>query len=863
VYGFEYVVEAIDNCTRAVLYGDQAAFDEMRQWVNLKDAEIHARIDDTNANLNSHVNNVNNPHATTKAQVGLGLVQNYGLSTQAQMLGTLQATSYVTPLAMTYYFQTGNGKPITDHLVDTNNPHATTKAQVGLSLVENYTISDAATAIAGVSNTLYMTPLRVKEAITAQAVTPLNAHIARVDNPHATTKAQVGLGLVENYAVATTAEAEAGTVTTKYMTPALVKSAITVQAVTPLNAHIARVDNPHATTKAQVGLGSVENYGIATAAEAIAGALNTEYMTPLRVKDAITAQAVTPLNAHTARTDNPHSVTKAQVGLSVVENYGIATSAEAIAGTLNNEYMTPLRVKEAITAQAVTPLNSHIARTDNPHSVTKAQVGLGNADNTSDVNKPVSTAQQNALNLKVDKVTGYALSKNDFTDALLSKLNGIAAGAQVNVPTNLSYGADGTHGYVYSSTGATAAVLGATTSYAGLISASDKSKLDGIAAGAQVNVPTNLTLGTRTTTTVPVLSSTGDGVTLPIVTTALAGVMSAADKSKLDGIAAGAQVNVGTNLSWQVNTTTGYMLSSTGGTATVWEATTGAAGLMTAADKAKLNGIAAGAQVNVGTNLSVGQSSVDAAVYSSTGNGVNLPRASQSGAGIMSAADKAKLDGIAAGAQVNVGTNLSSGASTVDVAVYSSTGGGTTLPRASAGQAGIITAGYIQKIDSIQAGAQVNVGTNLSNGASGSNVTIYSSTGGGTTLPAATTGNAGVMTAAQVQQLNAAGSSGNIKMFVSWLGTGSGNSTPSIQKSLNVSSITRVASGRYRINYLNSLSQANYPIFGFARDNDGSGDGNVSQINGDTIPTTSVIVTTNVNGNDQRDLPYVSVMAID
>ena len=35
----------------------------------------------------------------------------------------------------------------------------------------------------------------------------------------------------------------------------------------------------------------------------------------------------------------------------------------------------------------------------------------------------------NLLSNKVDKVTGYGLSKNDFTDALLSKLNGIEAGA--------------------------------------------------------------------------------------------------------------------------------------------------------------------------------------------------------------------------------------------------------------------------------------------------------------------------------------------------------------------------------------------------------------------------------------------------
>jgi hypothetical protein len=45
---------------------------------------------------------------------------------------------------------------------------------------------------------------------------------------------------------------------------------------------------------------------------------------------------------------------------------------------------------------------AHAARTDNPHATTKAQVGLGNADNTSDANKPVSTAQQAALDLKVN-----------------------------------------------------------------------------------------------------------------------------------------------------------------------------------------------------------------------------------------------------------------------------------------------------------------------------------------------------------------------------------------------------------------------------------------------------------------------------
>ena len=48
-------------------------------------------------------------------------------------------------------------------------------------------------------------------------------------------------------------------------------------------------------------------------------------------------------------------------------------------------------------------LTAHTGNTSNPHSVTKAQVGLGNVDNTSDADKPVSTAQAAADALKVNK----------------------------------------------------------------------------------------------------------------------------------------------------------------------------------------------------------------------------------------------------------------------------------------------------------------------------------------------------------------------------------------------------------------------------------------------------------------------------
>ena len=91
-----------------------------------------------------------------------------------------------------------------------------------------------------------------------------------------------------------------------------------------------------------------------------------------------------------------------------------------------------------------------------------------------------------------------------------------------------------------------AAHTNATQTEAGFMSAADKTKLNGVETGAQANVATNLAQGTRTATTVPVTSSTGTPATLDIATTSLAGVMSSADKTKLDGVATGAQVNQNT-----------------------------------------------------------------------------------------------------------------------------------------------------------------------------------------------------------------------------------------------------------------------------------------------------------------------------
>ena len=58
-----------------------------------------------------------------------------------------------------------------------------------------------------------------------------------------------------------------------------------------------------------------------------------------------------------------------------------------------------------------TNLETHINNKSNPHEVNKAQVGLGNVDNTSDANKPISNATQTALNGKFSATDGNALKQ--------------------------------------------------------------------------------------------------------------------------------------------------------------------------------------------------------------------------------------------------------------------------------------------------------------------------------------------------------------------------------------------------------------------------------------------------------------------
>jgi hypothetical protein len=238
---------------------------------------------------------------------------------------------------------------------------------------------------------------------------------------------------------------------------------------------------------------------------------------------------------------------------------------------------------------------------------------------------------------------------------------------------------------------------------------------NGAGAGAQVfditntmAVNTAATLQTARTFTIGSTGKTFDGSANVAWTLAEIGVNNATLTLATSGIATGSQTftaNQGTNATFTVNVpatnltystaaTTGTVNSSTGTNATIPAATTLLAGLMTNTDKTKLDGIAAGAQVNVATNLGYTGAATTGTVTSSTGTNATLPAATTSVAGLLTGTDKTKLDGIAAGAQVNVATNLSvTGGTTAGPTINSSTGTNATIPTASASASGAVTTG--------------------------------------------------------------------------------------------------------------------------------------------------------------------------
>lgn len=111
-------------------------------------------------------------------------------------------------------------------------------------------------------------------------------------------------------------------------------------------------------------------------------------------------------------------------GLSVATN-AVITASDTVLSALGN--------LQKQVSDNLTTLTSHTGNTGNPHSTTKAQVGLGNVDNTSDADKPVSAATQTALNAKQDTLVSGTNIKTINGGSVLGSGDLAVGGNQITV----------------------------------------------------------------------------------------------------------------------------------------------------------------------------------------------------------------------------------------------------------------------------------------------------------------------------------------------------------------------------------------------------------------------------------------------
>jgi len=263
----------------------------------------------------------------------------------------------------------------------------------------------------------------------------------------------------------------------------------------------------------------------------------------------------------------------------------------------------------------------------------------------------------------------------------------------------------------------------------GLMSAGDKTKLDGIEAGAtadQTGAEMKTAIGNATAHT---SDTNSDGIN---DTGGNDGLMSAEDKTKLDGVEAGATADqTGAEMKTAIGNATAHTsdtnsdgVNDTGGTN----------GLLTANDKTKLDGIEAGAEENVQSDWTATSGNAfiknkpTIAYTSAIGNATphdsdtNSDGINDTGGndGLMSAGDKTKLDGIAANATDNAGTVTSitagtglSGSTITSSGTIGLNDGGVDTDQLAAGA---VTSAKISSTDTT-----FNVGTTVGVGALSSN----------------------------------------------------------------------------------------------------------------------------------------------
>lgn len=215
-------------------------------------------------------------------------------------------------------------------------------------LVDLVGASDLVAAIDRITQAIYDDPEGTGEG------GAISGHVLDFENPHQVTKAQIGLPFVPDWRPATITDVQEATAGNRFVPPNLIPHAIDALIRGDLNAHIDDTDNPHQVNKVQVGLGQVQNYPVADLTTAQEGMSNEHYLTVAMGRAQIEAMFGDDVLTHASRQDNPHGVTKEQVGLGLVQNFPMATRPEIDEGISTSAYISPADLQYAFDTKAVT-----------------------------------------------------------------------------------------------------------------------------------------------------------------------------------------------------------------------------------------------------------------------------------------------------------------------------------------------------------------------------------------------------------------------------------------------------------------------------------------------------------------------------
>lgn len=168
-----------------------------------------------------------------------------------------------------------------------------------------------------------------------------------------------------------------------------------------------------------------------------------------------------------------------QIGRNTLTITSATTSQAGLMSSSDKTKLDGLKDQAGITSDinaVQTNLETHINNKSNPHEVTKDQVGLGNVDNTSDANKPISNATQTALNGKFSATDGNALKQrvDNIPELVATDITVDSDNDSVNISLDKTCIVDGTL------SGTTININSATASKAGILVPTDKSKIDKI-----------------------------------------------------------------------------------------------------------------------------------------------------------------------------------------------------------------------------------------------------------------------------------------------------------------------------------------------------------------------------------------------